>query len=112
MTQPSRAGAARPSPRSPPTGACGGGGRQAQAEAYGLAEAHGIPRETAHELLCAPGGLFASIPLMPAYGAMVARRAYEPVGFTAENGLKVRAAAGAGLARRGGGLGPCGGGRI
>jgi hypothetical protein len=26
---------------------------------------------------------------MPTYGTMVSRRAYEPVGFTAENGLKV-----------------------
>ncbi len=51
-----------------------------------------MPRETAHELLCAPGGLFSAIPLMAKYGDMVARRSYEPVGFTAENGLKVSAA--------------------
>lgn len=61
---------------------------EAQAEAYALAESAGVPRETAHDLLCGPAGLFATLPVQRIYGEMIAAHAYEPVGFTAENGLK------------------------
>lgn len=61
---------------------------EAQAEAYALAESAGVPRSTAHDLLCGPTGLFATLPVQRIYGEMVASRVFEPVGFTAENGLK------------------------
>mmetsp|Transcript_77359 Transcript_77359/g.208787 ORF Transcript_77359/g.208787 Transcript_77359/m.208787 type:complete len:320 (-) Transcript_77359:11-970(-) len=61
---------------------------QAQAEAFALAESHGIDRNAAYELISGPQGMFASIPLLPVYGKMIAQRNYEPVGFTATNGLK------------------------
>ena len=61
---------------------------EAQAEAYTLAEVSGVPRATAHDLLCGPTGLFATLPIQRIYGEMVAAQRYEPVGFTAENGLK------------------------
>ena len=61
---------------------------EAQAEAYTLAESAGIPREVAYDLLGGPEGVFNKIPIMAIYGRMVANHEYEPVGFTAQNGLK------------------------
>lgn len=60
---------------------------QAEAEAFGLAEAKGIDRSVAYDLLVGPEGVFSSLPIMASYGAMVAGRNY-PLGFTARNGLK------------------------
>lgn len=61
---------------------------EACAEAFALAEAAGVERGAAYEALAGPGGIFACLPIMATYGRMVADGAYEPVGFTAANGLK------------------------
>jgi 3-hydroxyisobutyrate dehydrogenase-like beta-hydroxyacid dehydrogenase len=61
---------------------------EACAEAFALAEAAGVDRGAAYDALAGPGGIFASLPIMASYGRMVADGAFEPVGFTAANGLK------------------------
>jgi len=61
---------------------------QAMAEAFALAESHGIDREVAYELLAAPNGVFNSLPVLSGYGRMIATQTYTPVGFSAENGMK------------------------
>jgi len=60
---------------------------QAQAECFAMAEASGIPRETAFDLISGPEGFFSKLPILETYGRMIATRDY-PVGFSAENGLK------------------------
>ncbi len=61
---------------------------EAQAEAYTLAESAGISRQVAYDLLGGPDGVFTKLPIMSIYGKMIANHEYEPVGFTAQNGLK------------------------
>lgn len=61
---------------------------QMHAEAFALAESHGIPRQTAYDLLSSPEGVFSMIPILATYGNIVQAQNYSMVGFSAENGLK------------------------
>lgn len=61
---------------------------QMHAEAFALAESHGIPRATAYDLLSSADGVFSRIPILAVYGQIVQAHEYQHVGFTAENGLK------------------------
>jgi 3-hydroxyisobutyrate dehydrogenase-like beta-hydroxyacid dehydrogenase len=58
------------------------------AEAFTLAEGHGISRDVAYDLLTGPEGVFTKIPIMQTYGSIVRDHAYNNVGFAAVNGLK------------------------
>ena len=61
---------------------------QMHAEAFALAEGHGIPRQTAYELLSSPEGVFSKIPILSTYGSIVQSQSYSQLGFSAENGFK------------------------
>lgn len=58
------------------------------AEAFTLAESHGIAREVAFDLLSGPEGVFTKIPIMQTYSTIVKDHSYHNVGFSAVNGLK------------------------
>ena len=58
------------------------------AEAFTLAESHGISRDVAYDLLSGPEGVFTKIPIMQTYSSIVKDHSYDNVGFSAINGLK------------------------